>query len=297
MLPTFIIAGAGKSGTTSLWRYLKQHPDIFMTENKEPTFFTEVIGKDQGADEMAPASSGNYGKGLPWYEALFEGCRPEQQRGEASTTYISAPDTPSLIKAHIPDAKIIFILREPVSRAYSQYWQEIKSGHRLPPFSEMYSQGHPRLQRYLYNSRYKTHLTNFLEEFRRDQLLVLLHDDLKHDPVAITKAIYRFLGVDESYLPEDLGKRHNPSSVPRSRLLQRFIYHSSRSKIKELLPATVRKFLNRTKISVRSMNLKPYTYPPLSPEIRKELIPMFVDDVDFIEQVVGKSLSAWKDYA
>lgn len=297
MLPTFIIAGAGKSGTTSLWKYLKQHPDIFMTENKEPLFFTQVVGRDQGANDRAPSSSGNYNKGLKWYEDLFAGCTSQKHRGEASTMYINAPDSPSLIKKHVPDVKLIFILREPVSRSYSHYWQEIKSGHRLPPFAEMHRSGHPRLQRYLYNSRYKTHLTNFLKEFDREQILVLLQDDLKRNPEALIRSIYSFLGVDATFIPDNLGHRHNPSSLPRIRILQRIIYHSSRSRLKELLPSPLRRLLNKIKIRVRAMNLRPYAYPPMPEDIQKALAPEFGEDVAFIELLTGKSLDSWKTHA
>ena len=133
MLPTFIIAGAGKSGTTALWAYLNQHPEICMSRIKEPMFFTNLLGYRQGGSIEAPVYEGRYKSGLEWYEKLFAKCCQKRALGEASTAYMYAKDAAGLIKKTLPEVKLIFLLRNPVDRLYSNYWQERKYGWTCLP--------------------------------------------------------------------------------------------------------------------------------------------------------------------
>lgn len=106
MLPNFLIVGAARAGTTSLYYYLKQHPDVFMSPKKEIDFFD--VDK-------------NFEKGLDWYERYFEGYTGQKAIGEASPLYMYLEKVPKRIAKVIPDVKLIFILRNPVDRAYSHY--------------------------------------------------------------------------------------------------------------------------------------------------------------------------------
>ncbi|RLF35719.1 MAG: sulfotransferase, partial [Thermoplasmata archaeon] len=109
MLPNFVIAGPPKSGTTSLLFYLERHPDVFVIN--EPHFFSR-----------------NYEKGIEWYESLFEKHKKEKAVGEKSPSYFFDPKVPLRIKKHIPDVKLIFIFRDPIKRAYSEYWHNVIHG-------------------------------------------------------------------------------------------------------------------------------------------------------------------------
>ena len=126
--PTFIIIGAMKAATTSLYTYLKQHPDIFMTSVKEPMFFNN-FKKDQ--NYLIKGKKTKKVTTLKQYYNLFNAVKSEIAIGEASPAYIYNSDCPRLIKSHLPKIKIIAILRQPVERAYSNYLHVQKSGREI----------------------------------------------------------------------------------------------------------------------------------------------------------------------
>jgi len=134
MLPTFILAGAPKCGTTSLWEYFQMHPDVCTCAVKEPKFFCEEPSYVQEPDNYRSKSTGNYQKSINWYKSLFRQCKVENAIGEASGNYFISLEAPQLINKHLPDVILLFILRDPVERIYSHYWQEIRVGHKLPSF-------------------------------------------------------------------------------------------------------------------------------------------------------------------
>ena len=161
-LPTFIIAGAPKCGTTALWNYLNEHPEVCMARIKEPRFFSQMPGElDKKTIGSGPLRSGYFNRGINWYQSLFDSCQQLKARGEASTYYFSAIDSPILIESLIPKVRLIFILRDPVKRLYSHYWQEYKLGLGMPSFEDMVRDNHPRFQYYSYVSSYKINLVFF----------------------------------------------------------------------------------------------------------------------------------------
>ncbi|MEM9460475.1 MAG: sulfotransferase [Myxococcota bacterium] len=183
--PNFIVIGAAKAGTTSLHRYLDGHPELSMCPYKEPHFFsTDVI----------------YERVMAWYEGLFADCDESTLCGEASTSYTFGPQAaqaPARIRAHVPDAKLIYLMREPVARLHSEVMQGIKYSQHVLGQTEL-----PRSVQEvilanlstLHAGRYIEQIERYLGVFPREQLMVVLHEDLVSAPRATLARIFAFLG-------------------------------------------------------------------------------------------------------
>lgn len=298
MLPNFIIAGAPKSGTTALWAHLAEHPDVFLAAQKEPAFFTEVVGElERGVIGTGPTHTGRYSKGLAWYESLYSGYDGQSAVGEASTVYFSAPDAPELMFSHLPSARLIFVLRDPVARAYSHYWEEYSRGWRLPSFPDMVRNHHPRLSYYLHVSAYAGHLRRYVDVFSRDQILVLLSEEFKADPRSALMRVCRFLGIDPDFQPESLGRRFKEQQRPRHRPIARLLTAMQISNVRDLIPRPLRSMLVAAGRRFISWNLATNRYPPLSPEIRARFAGGFERDIQFVERWTGQSLESWRGHS
>ncbi len=188
MLPTFLVIGAMKSGTTSLYAYLKAHPDIFMADPKELDFF--VDGK-------------NWERGLSWYEDRFAAGGSASARGEASTNYTKHPffpGVPERIARVVPNVRLVYVVRHPIRRMVSQYLHHVAEyGERKPAAEVLLT--NPMI---FALSDYATQIERYLEHFEREQLLIVTGEDL-HDRRAETmRTIYGFLGADQSRTPPNL---------------------------------------------------------------------------------------------
>jgi hypothetical protein len=213
--PDFLIVGAQKAGTTWLWDMLDNHPGTDLPKRKEPHFF---------------ASSENFSKGLESYWPLFNERAPDRLTGEASTSYLSdrvaffyndenrleydnsLPLVPELVAKHVPDAKLIVSLRDPVARAISAYFHYMREG-KLPVLSGLTRTvtEHPRL-RILELGDYAKHLAPWLATFPRDRVLVLVfEEDIVANPGQGLEKLYGFLDLDKNYAPDNQHKKANKS--------------------------------------------------------------------------------------
>lgn len=202
-LPSFLVIGAAKAGTTSLHHYLAQHPEISMCPYKEPHFFS---------------SDPIHARGLEWYKGLFAGIDRGRACGEASTSYSRWPQTreaPRRIHACMPDAKLIYLVREPVARIESECMQALKYeryvlGEQVLPRSiDAMVDSLPLLVR---SSEYIEQIERYLQYFARDQLLVVLQEDLAQAPRQTLARIFRFLEVDP-LARVDTSTRHNQTET------------------------------------------------------------------------------------
>jgi hypothetical protein len=132
MIPNFLIAGTMKGGTTSLWYGLRQHPDVFMPEEKELNFFK--------------SSAGNYQNGIEWYKQKFEGHDGESAVGEASPRYMAFEEVPRRVHEMNPNMRFIFVLRDHVDRAYSHYWHMLRQANETLSFEEAVDREADRIQ-------------------------------------------------------------------------------------------------------------------------------------------------------
>jgi hypothetical protein len=296
-LPTFIIPGAPKCGTTALWYHLNDHPEVCMASIKEPRFFSKMQGElENGIIGTGPIRSGNFNKGFEWYKKLFGTCSEAKAIGEASTYYFSAIDSAKLIKKFVPEIRLIFLLRDPVYRTYSHYWEEYKLGWGLPDFEDMFNDDHPRFRYYCYISSYKIHLERFFSYFSSDQITIFLDKDLREDPHKLVKEAYKFIGVDHDYIPSSIGRNFNIHKLPKIRSLARLITISSNTKFADSIPDVIRFRIRKWRKAISNLNSRPNQYPPIPRHIRYEMVKRFEDDILFVEKILNRNLSIWRDF-
>lgn len=294
MLPNFVIIGAAKAGTTSLYYYLKQHPEVYVSSVKEPRFFAlenETLNfqnPDQGINETSVTS-------LETYKQLFDGVTQEAAIGEASPLYLYSPKAVERIKHYIPNAKLIVILRNPVERAYSCYTHLIREGFETLSFREALEEEKKRIQKnwahlwhYQTAGYYHEQLKRYFDTFDRNQIKVYLYEDFNTDSIAIVQDACRFLGVDDTFVPELT--RMNVSGVPKIRFLQTLLGtgNTLRKILKAILPKGFRKDVAQR---LRKWNLEKRMQ--ISEIDRAYLINEFREDILKLQNLIDRDLSAW----
>lgn len=293
--PNFLIVGAAKAGTTSLYNYLAQHPQIYMSPKKEPryfapeyytTFYRNAIG-NQHRDK---------GMSLAEYEALFSDVTDEIAIGEASTEYLLFEKSAARIKAAIPQAKIIIILRDPVERAFSAYCYHLRDGRETLSFEESLAHEPIRVRDkwqvgwfYLQGGFYYKQVKRYYQQFAPDNIKLILWEDLNRNPHAVCADIFNFLQVNTEFVP-DLS-RANQSRLPRSKFMNRCLFKNRQLKrrVREVLPKPVYESISRP--------LKGVFYTEkesLEPSIRKQLSDIYREDINKLEGLVSIDLSHWK---
>ena len=206
-LPTFIIAGAAKCGTTSLHSYLGKHPDVCVSTLKELHYFD---------------TDARYEKGLAHYATFFSNWNGEKAIGESSPSYLHGRYIAERIEKDLPGVKLIFLFRDPVKRAYSSYWHGYRMGKPLGTFVE--SVDDPSSRHTFERSRYWKYLETYFEIFGRERCLCLLTEQLAKEPEAVMSRVFEFVGVDPTFVPGALAERENTHMMPRSMALQRFYF-------------------------------------------------------------------------
>lgn len=210
--PNLFICGAPRAGTTSLHRYLRQHPNVCMSRRKETGVFLE-----------------NYDKGVQWLTSNYlTHYKDEPVVGESTTGHMQHPPSARRMAETVPDANLVFILRDPVERIYSHYRFHRQSGQlgADETFSDLIRDEEREWRRIqIDNGCYHKHLTRFEQYFPRRQMKIFLHRDLKADAVSVARALYDFVGVDSTFSP-DTSASHNAGGLPWHeglyRALQRF---------------------------------------------------------------------------
>jgi hypothetical protein len=291
-LPDFLIVGAAQSGTTSLYYYLKQHPQIFMPEVKEPHYFV-LNGKPPRHSHPAKRT---------WrfedYEGLFENAADDQIIGEASVGYLPGHRMAiKAIKRHyhsIEDLKIIMILRNPVGAVFSMFCKQSLSGKETLEFDEALKRQEERIKNGEYLGNYtggrfyyemvKAYMDNF------PFVKVCLFEDLQADALGLAKDIYRFLDVDASFNPETV--RYNPTGAPKFGFIDKMLRKpgllSSLFPFLKLIPLHKRiELTNRIwKSNINDRML-------MKKETRLYLKDLFREDIAKLQLLIGRDLSHW----
>jgi hypothetical protein len=201
-LPNLIVIGAMKAGTSALHAYLDDHPDVAMSTPKELCFFYDPYPQEPQAvptaDPLTNAtewSPGNWHRGIGWYRAHFPEDVPV--RGESSPGYTSPsfPAVAARMASVVPDARLVYLVRDPVARAVSQYHHHVRDGTERRAILEALPD--PTSQ-YILRSRYAERLAPFLERFPRERISIVVHEDLVAEPVTTITGLLRSLGVDPS---------------------------------------------------------------------------------------------------
>jgi hypothetical protein len=279
-LPNFLIIGAAKAGTTSLWRYLNHHPQIFMSPIKETMFFAYqdpyVMAHWSKLDLPFQITS------IESYINLFSDVTDEIAVGEASPIYLESPKAPERIKRDLPGVRLITSLRHPVDRAYSGYLMHLRNGTAGPDIEKAFE---PEAL-YVQGSYYFEKLYRYYKLFSREQIRICLFDELKQQPDRLVKDLFRFLGVDDTVNPV-ADQRHNAGFIPKFNWLNSLSNHNLTKQGYKALP----EFL---KSAAKKMYHFNKTEPPGLPyHIRKQLQEMYQDDIIKVQDLIQKDLSGW----
>lgn len=295
ILPNFLIIGAAKAGTTALYHYLKQHPQVYMSPNKETNFFA-FEGQEPGfsgpGDEEISRSAVVT---LEAYEEQFKAVSGEVAIGEASPWYLYSSRAAKNIRRHIPEAKIIAVLRNPVDRAFSSYLHVIRDGRETLGFEEglhaeeeRITQGWEFIWHYRRAGFYATQVERFLDLFPREQVRFYLYDDLLTDSTLFLRDVYEFLGVDTSSVV-DTSLKPNATGVPKNWLLGQLLLRPNplKSTAKLLIPKQLRYNMGQR------INQRLLEKPSLSEETRWKLLGHYRDDILALQNLIERDLSAW----
>ena len=243
--PNFIIAGFPKCGTTSLFHYLKQHPEIFMPKQKELHFFTQpqIFKLNKGPKDKVVKQS--HIKSEKEYLELFKSVKDEVAVGDASPSYINYPENFGMIKQYLNDPKVIVIVRDPINRAYSNYLhlkRELRE--TMDFFSALKNEDNRREESYSdfwyyrFNSTYYKKILMAKKTF--SNVLVLTSEEFKRNPEITLKKVYSFLGVKLIVKKQALETKFNVGGYYKKNLITSLIFQPSRFKnaLKKIIKPT-----------------------------------------------------------
>lgn len=297
VLPSFLVVGAAKSGTTSLANYLRQHPEIFIPSSKEPSYFA-LKGEELPPSGPAPASVlrgaiYNFCH-TDWesYTALFRDVGSARAVGEASVRYLYFPKAPARIREVLPDVRIVILLRHPVSRLYSHYnmnrqvlLEPLELAEALAAEGDRIAAGWGWDWHYRAVSRYSVQLERYFELFPRAQIAVFAHEEFSRDPLGVYRAVCRHIGVDDRFVP-DMSARGMVSSRPRNAALARFLWWPNKTRFRLLRYG--RPLGAPLVDALKILNAAPV--PKLDPEMRARLNDEFSDEIAAVETLLGREL-------
>lgn len=301
-MPNFLIIGAAKCGTTSLWRQLQQHPQIFMHPKKQLNFFAL---EGECVDFRGPGyrdSTLHSITTIDAYRAQFSGVTHETAVGESSNWYIYHPKAAERIRYHLPEVKLVAVLRHPAERAYSRFLHMVREGReQITDFAQALDVEEKRIREnwwldfhYLNVGLYHAQLERYFELFPRSQIKIYLHEDLKTDPLGVLRDLFGFLGVDDTFRP-DTTVKYNVSGIPKNKTLHSFLQNLRRVRpiVERVLPEGQRRHVLRIASAVNNRNL---AKPPLSPDLRQALVEGYREDTLKLQDLIQRDLSAWLTY-
>jgi hypothetical protein len=294
-LPSFLIIGAAKSGTTSIASFLAEQPDVFLP-NEELRFFgfEEIRSHSKGPTEEKTLRETV--KTLEEYKGVFAGAQQGLILGERSNHYLYSVEAPARIHDLLPEVRLIAILRNPAERAFSQFLMTRRYGSEPEPDfgralaleDERVDAGWGYTFQYARRGLYGEQLARYRALFSANQIKVLLFEDLVRDPLGVATDLARFVGSVGTVVPDFTPR--NPTIVPRSPWLRRFLDEPRVTKevVAKLVPEAARE---RVVARLRSSNRY---RPALAPRIRRQLGKYFEDDISKTEELIGRDLSAWR---
>ena len=296
ILPNFLIVGTAKAGTTALHTYLQQHPQIYMTPDKETNFFAfegENIDFQGIGDEALKEFSIT---DLATYQKQFIGVTNESAIGEACPLYLYHPEAAKKIHDYIPNCRLIIILRNPVDRAYANFLHLIRDNRELfPNFDRALKAEQQRIENnwewfwhYTQVGYYSKQIQRYYDLFDRNQIAIYLYEDLVKSPINLLQNIFRFLEVDNNFIP-DLSLRPNKSGMPKNKLLHQLLMKPNPIKtiLKPLFPSSIRQ-----KIQHRNL-----AKPQISSITKQKLTQLFREDIVACQDLIQRDLSSWIEEA
>jgi len=274
MLPTFLVVGAMKAGTDSLWQYLRSHPQVFMSEKKELDFFTTEL---------------NWRRGSSWYGRQFAGAGEAVALGEASTSYTKHPlyrGVPGRIAGLLPDVRFVYLVRDPVERMRSQYLHEVLLGVERAPVE------HALLEnpRYLDFSMYATQIERYLEHFPLERMLIVASEDLRDRRAATMRRVFEFIGVGASWGPPDLDEEHHRTASKRVLRGPFDVIHRlpGYRALTRLVPAGVKE----ATLGIRTHGVDP-DRATITDDLERRLRDRLTDEVARLRTYMGNGFGGW----
>ena len=286
MIVDFFIVGAPKAGTTSLYHYLNEHPQVEMSSQKEPDYFSDKAINEQGM---------YYGKNrvntLDKYESLFVQ-KESVVYGEGSVSYLFYDNVAEDIKKYNPNAKIIIMLRNPIERAFSHFLMDYRLGLIRDSFENViankskHKNAHLFYQQYIEVSKYTTQIQRYLDFFEKDSILFIDYDDFKKNVSETVDKVYNFLNISTDFAA-NINTKYNAFTMPKNKII-RFIY--SFVFLRKILTFLFPIYLVR---NIRGFLFEEDEKPELLKETRVLLGKIFNDDIRKLEEVLGKDYSKW----
>jgi len=276
--PTFIGIGAQKCASGWVYQVLQDHPEAVVSDPKELNFFTYY-----------------YDRGYQWYESFFAGAGHAQAVGENSPSYFYDPLAPTRAFRYNPDFRIVVTLRDPVERAFSNHLHEVHAGHIGGP-DLSFERGFANNEMYLYQSRYATHLKHWLRVFAREQILILLQEEIADDPRGSAKKLYVFLGISASHQSEFQNKRVNESADVHSRSLDTLFKAAGRAARRIGQAGMIKAAKENPLIAkIRETNKRDLrqVVPPMLPATRAMLVRELTGELIELANLLGRSSFPW----
>ena len=282
----FFIVGVPKSGTTSLYHYLNEHPDIVMSRKKEPNYFSSSqIKKQQLYYNLKCIDK------LQEYHNLFPINKKKMLYGESSVSYLFYSDVATKIKKYNSSAKIIVLLRNPIDRAFSHYLMDLRLGLVLDDFEQIINCHKERdvnlhYQQYITLGQYMPQLRRYIDLFGMDNILVVDYENFKNHTKNCVRKIYKFLDVDDNFIP-DFKTIHNRFRKPRNRFFS-VLYTSLflRRIFKVMLPLSLR-------LKINNLIFTNHKKPKLDNRIRMQLKSIFEEDIKLLSKELNKDFLKW----
>jgi len=282
--PNFFLVGAPKAGTTSLFHYMEQHPEIGVSAIKEPCYFAPEVPVNPHTDAHRQT----------WetYIRLFDAAGDRRAIGEGSVAYLASLGAARAIHARVPHAKILMMLRDPADRLFAHYSAARASSVTQAPFADWITE-QQRVEAArdragtvwgpIWAGRYATHLIRFRDVFSDAQIHVAFFDEFITHPQDVLRAIFLFLGVDAD-VTVDFSERRNVTTAARWPALAA-LRQPMGSALRQMLPSGVFE-------RARAMSRKPHRLEP-SPRDRDMAIALYRDEITALASATGRDLSAW----
>lgn len=273
-----------------MYHYLREHPDVCMSKPKETWFFCYDHRRGERKESK-------YAKGIEWYSnTFFEKCGGAKAIGEATPRYMSSSKAPRRIARHIPQAKLIFVLRNPVERLYSQYLQKVSQGHISPQvlFGDVIHDNKGRGRELIERGFYHEHLLRYLKHFDRRQMKIVLYEQFRKNQAKVLREVYEFIGVAPSFEP-NTSAQYNVTRQPKNLCLHRLVY-AMWEPIEESLSSTVLENIKWLRSAVRDrlfQSGRKQEKPQMKREDREHLQEIYREPNRRLAKHLDRDLSHW----
>jgi hypothetical protein len=309
-LPNFFVVGAAKAGSTSVYNYLSRHPEVYMSPVKEPHYFASDMDTEHFRDNYKPVMNKDltaylegdmkepvfqaYIRDWSQYLKLFKNVKNEKAIGEVSNSYLYSSTAAKNIHDKIPGAKIIIILRNPVERAFSHYIMDLRIGYTEPPFINALKKdmalplkGWGVSNLYVEIGLYFEQVKRYAELFPKEQLHIVLFDNLKKDTEGEMKKIFSFVGVNPD-VQINYNESYNESTLPRNKVIGDLYKNKKiRETITGLIPKALKKQFKKAALTNK-------TLPAITEEERSFLKDIFNNDISHLSKLIGRDLNSWQ---